>query len=39
MFLIAGATALAVVAAGIGGVRLLTDARHRLRLDRVSAPG
>ncbi|MEW5963031.1 MAG: ABC transporter permease [Pseudomonadota bacterium] len=37
MFLIAGATALAVVAAGIGGVHLLTDARHRLRLDRVRA--
>lgn len=38
MFLLAGATALAVVAAGLGAVHLLTDARHRLRLDRLRAP-
>lgn len=35
MFAIAGATALAALAAALGGVRLLTDERHRLRLDRV----
>lgn len=36
MFVIAGATALAVVMAGLGAVRLLTDERHRLRLDRLA---
>jgi putative ABC transport system permease protein len=36
MFLLAGATALGAFAAAIGGVGLLTDARHRLRLDRVA---
>jgi putative ABC transport system permease protein len=36
MFLIAGSTGIAVVAAGLGCVLLLTDERHRLRLDRVS---
>lgn len=36
MFLIAGATGVAVVAAGLGAVLLLTDERHRLRLDRLS---
>ena len=35
MFLIAGATALGVLGAGLGGVYLLTDTRHRLRLDRL----
>lgn len=35
MFLIAGATGLAVVGAGLGSVLLLTDERHRLRLDRL----
>ena len=35
MFALSGATALAVLAAGIGGVWLLTDDRHRLRLDRL----
>jgi putative ABC transport system permease protein len=35
MFLIAGATGVAVVAAGLGSVLLLTDERHRLRLDRL----
>jgi putative ABC transport system permease protein len=35
MFLISGATALAAVLASFGGVWLLTDARHRLRLDRL----
>lgn len=38
MFLIAGATAVAVLAGGIAAVHLLTDERHRLRLDRLSAP-
>ncbi len=36
MFVIAGATALSVVLAGIGGVFLLTDSRDRLRLDRLT---
>lgn len=36
MFLIAGTTALGVLAASFGGVYLLTDERHRLRLDRLS---
>ncbi len=35
MFLIAGATALGVFLAVFGAVRLLTDERHRLRLDRL----
>lgn len=35
MFAIGGATALAVVAAALGGVWLLTDDRWRLRLDRL----
>jgi len=38
MFLIAGSTALAVTAAGVGVVLLLTDERHRLRLDRLLPP-
>lgn len=37
MFLIAGATALGVFIAVGGAVRLLTDDRHRLRLDRLQA--
>jgi putative ABC transport system permease protein len=37
MFVLSGATALAVVLAGLGGVWLLTDARHRLRVDRIAA--
>lgn len=37
MFVIAGSTAMAVVATGLGGVLLLTDNRHRLRLDRLKA--
>lgn len=37
MFLIAGATALGVLGAGLGGVFLLTDDRHRLRLERLQA--
>lgn len=36
MFLIAGATAIAVLASGIAAVHLMTDERHRLRLDRLS---
>ena len=35
MFLIAGATALGVVCAGVGAIVLLTDDHHRLRLDRI----
>lgn len=35
MFLIAGATALGAFLAVMGGARLLTDERHRLRLDRL----
>ncbi len=35
MFVLSGATALAVVFAGIGGVWMLTDNRHRLRLERL----
>lgn len=35
MFLIAGATALGAVCAGLSAIILLTDDRHRLRLDRV----
>jgi putative ABC transport system permease protein len=35
MFLIAGATALGVVCTGVGAIILLTDDRHRLRLDRI----
>ncbi len=35
MFLISGATGLAVVAAGLGAVLLLTDERHRLRIERL----
>jgi putative ABC transport system permease protein len=35
VFLIAGGTGLGTLAAVIGGGRLLTDHRHRLRLDRL----
>jgi putative ABC transport system permease protein len=35
MFLIAGGTGLGTLAAVIGGARLLTDHRHRLRLERI----
>ena len=38
MFLIAGATAIAVLAGGLLAVHLMTDERHRLRLDRLSKP-
>ncbi len=38
MFVIAGATAMGVVIAGLGVMVLLTDSRHRLRLDRVESP-
>ena len=37
MFLIGGGTALGVLIAVTGAVRLLTDERHRLRLDRLTA--
>jgi putative ABC transport system permease protein len=36
MFLIAGGTGLGTLAAVMGGGRLLTDHRHRLRLDRIA---
>jgi UDP-glucose/iron transport system permease protein len=36
MFLISGATGIAVVLAGLVAVALLTDDRHRLRLDRLA---
>jgi putative ABC transport system permease protein len=36
MFLIAGGTGLGAVTAVLGGVYRLTDARHRLRLDRLT---
>jgi len=35
MLLIAGSTGIAVVAAGLGAVLLITDERHRLRVDRL----
>jgi putative ABC transport system permease protein len=38
MFLIAGGTGLGAVTAVLAGVHRLTDARHRLRLDRLSIP-
>jgi putative ABC transport system permease protein len=38
MFLIAGGTGLGAVTAVLGGVYRLTDGRHRLRLDRLTAP-
>ena len=38
MFLIAGGTGFGAVAAVLSGVYRLTDARHRLRLDRLAAP-
>jgi putative ABC transport system permease protein len=38
MFLIAGGTGLGAVTAVLGGVYRLTDERHRLRLDRLTAP-
>jgi putative ABC transport system permease protein len=38
MFLIAGGTGLGAVTAVLGGVYHLTDGRHRLRLDRLTAP-
>lgn len=37
LFLIAGATGLAVLCAAYGSVLLLTDERHRLRLDRMKS--
>ena len=37
MFLIAGGTGLGAVTAVLGGVYRLTDGRHRLRLDRLTA--
>jgi putative ABC transport system permease protein len=38
MFLIAGGTGLGAVTAVLGGLHRLTDGRHRLRLDRLTAP-
>jgi len=37
MFVLTGAAGLGALAAALGGVLLLSDARHRLRLDRLSA--
>jgi putative ABC transport system permease protein len=37
LFVIAGSTALAVIATALGAVLLLSDSRHRLRLDRLNA--
>lgn len=39
MFLIAGGTGLGTLAAVLGGAHLLTDTRHRLRLDRIVTEG
>jgi UDP-glucose/iron transport system permease protein len=39
MFLIAGGTGLGTLAAVLGGAHLLTDHRHRLRLDRIVTEG
>jgi putative ABC transport system permease protein len=39
MFVLSGATAAGVVLAAIGTVRLITDDRHRLRLERVVLKG
>lgn len=39
MFLIAGSTGLAVLIAAIGSILLLTDERHRLRLERLTSSG
>ena len=36
MFVLAGASGLGALLAGLGGVLLLTDRRHRLRLDRLA---
>lgn len=38
MFVLAGASSLGALAAALGSVYLMTDARHRLRLDRLTAP-
>lgn len=38
MFVLAGAVALAAYAGAIGAVGLLTDRRHRLRVERLTAP-
>ncbi len=38
LLLISGAVALAVLATGLSAVLLLTDDRHRLRLDRLQSP-
>jgi putative ABC transport system permease protein len=37
MFLIAGGTTLGVLGSVLGAGRRLTDTRHRLRLDRMTA--
>jgi putative ABC transport system permease protein len=39
MFVLTGASGLGALAAAFGGVLLLTDGRHRLRLDRLSGSG
>jgi putative ABC transport system permease protein len=37
MFVLAGAAAVATVAAGLGSIAILTDSRHRLRVERLQA--
>jgi len=37
MFVLTGASGLGAFAAAFGGVLLLTDARHRLRIDRLAS--
>ena len=39
MFLLAGATAMGALLAALAGVWLLTDSRHRLRLDALAPRG
>jgi putative ABC transport system permease protein len=39
MFVLAGAAGLGALAAALGGVLLLSDHRHRLRLDRLAPDG
>ena len=39
MFVLTGASAFGAIVAVFGGVVLLTDARHRLRLDRLAPVG
>ena len=38
MFVLAGASGLGAFGAALGSIFLMTDARHRLRLDRLTGP-